>query len=232
MVLGGDRSLSQKALDKMQPHLGLSESEFSYLENLVTLAESASQDAKLKALEKIQRSRTYQELNPKEFEVYRYLAHWYYVAIREMAGLPDFKLEPSWIQERLRGRLSLKEIEEAVSFLIENNYIELRKDGTAGLPDKDLKCVGGVYRLALAQFHREMLELAGRSLHEVPVEERDITGHTFAVPKEKLGEMRKILEEAREKIAKLSDDRKNSEVFHVALAAFPLTYRKPKKGES
>ena len=229
MVLSGLRSLSGKALAKLARPLGLQMPELSYLELLCTMADADSPQVRLDALERIQRFRSYRELNPREIEVYRYLTRWYYVAIREMTALEGFRADAAWIQERLRAKVPLKEIEQALEFLKSNGYLEVLPDGTAKLPQKDVQCVGGVYRIALAQFHREMLTRASDSLSHTSSEERTITGHTVAVAPEQYDEVKRILDEALTKIAQLPQSESPSSVYHVALAAFPLT--KPSGGK-
>lgn len=224
MILSGNRNLSSKAAQKLLPHLGLNPSERSYFQSLHMLSETESPVAKIEAFDKIQRFRAYRNQNPKETETYRYLTRWFYVAIREMAALPSFKLDASWIQSHLRTPVPLHEIKQAVEFLVKSGYLEVIPGGSARLPEKDIECVGGIFRIALTKFHREMLQLAALSLDNAPSEERSITGHTVAIPSSRFEEVRGILDEALKKIAALSFQGTEADtVYHVILSAFPLT---------
>ncbi len=224
MVLSGTRGLTSEGLSKMTGPLDLTASEGKYLELLRIVAESDSQEVRLKALDGIHRYRSYRKLNPNEIEVYRYLTHWYNVAIRELAALPDFKADPAWIQQRLRYKVSLKEIEQSLAFLKESGYLEILPDGKARLPEKDVKCLGGVFRIAIQQFHGEMLSLAIESLESVPPAERNIVGHTTAIAAEDFGEVKRILDDALERVAEIGRRKKPmGQVIQVSLAAFPLT---------
>lgn len=224
MILAGTRHLSMKALQKMAPELGLSRPERSYLEILVQLGTSDSQAARMEALERMRKFRSYRELNPKEIEVHRYLTRWYYVAIREMALMRGFQADPRWIQSRLREKVPLKEIKEAVEFLISNGFLVVGADGSVRPPEKDIDCLGGVYRVALAQFHKEMFGLASRSIENTPSAERSIFGHTFAVDAGNFEKARAILAEALEKIRALGPGNPGPDsVYHAELAFFPLT---------
>ena len=101
-------------------------SERSFLEQLVILGTSDSHEARVDALERMKRFQAYQKNNPRETETYEYLTHWYYVAIRETAAAwPGFNLDPEWIQAQLAAPVSLKEIKDAVSFLIKNGFLKL-----------------------------------------------------------------------------------------------------------
>lgn len=232
MVLSGSRGLSSEALGKLTRPLGLTTADGSYLELLRTIAESDSQEVRMRALEGLHRFRSYQKLNPKEIEAYRYLTHWYYVAIREMSTLEGFRAEPQWIQARLRYKVPLKDIEQALDFLKANGYLDVRPDGTASAPDKDINCVGGVFRVAIVGFHQEMLSLASRALESVPVTERSVTSHTMTIRAEDYDEVKRVLDEALTRVAEIGKQRKAGDVvYQVSLATFPLTKGKPGRDE-
>jgi len=230
MILAGTRNLSAKTWAKMAPHLGLSPSERSYLASLQMLQQTDSQAVRHAALGKLQRFRAYREQNPKETETYQYLTRWFNVAIREMAALGEFHTNPEWIQSRLRVKVGIAEIKQALDFLTKNNYLEVQPDGTARLRDKNIDCVGGVYKMALGKFHREMLSLASQSIDNTPSEERNITGHTLAIPASRYGEIETILDEALQKIAALGNGTEPADcVYHILLSAFPLTVNKGRR---
>lgn len=225
MVISGQRRLSLEQLNKIVPALELERSEASYLSWLITVADADSPDEQLAALKKIQRFRRYRNLNPLEIETYRYLQNWYHVAIRELAQLPDFRLDPKWIQRSLRYKVSLTEVKQAVAFLIEFGFLSVDQEGKFIRPEKSIACKTGVLKPALARFHGEMLQLAAASLTEVPSEERNISAFTGALPADKMVEAQRILEEARAKIVALAGDSEGSAdtVYHFGFLAFPLS---------
>jgi uncharacterized protein (TIGR02147 family) len=142
-----------------------------------------------------------------------------------------FRPDPVWIRKRLKHGVSRKEVQEALQFLLQNGYLEAHKDGTVTIPQKEILCVGGVYRIALAHFHREMLQLAIRSLDHLPVEERDMTGYTVAIPKSRFGALKKLCYDFLRQVSELEKSGGPADsVYHVALAAFPLV--EPSKKEA
>ena len=226
LVLSGKRPLSKNAFSKLVPLLGLDPSESSFLEILITLGNTDSQEVRLQSLRQMKRFGAYQKNNSKETEVYLYLTHWYYVVIREMAALPGFHLDAEWIQLHLHDLVALKEIREAIAFLTENHYIELCADGSIQPPQKDLNCHGGVYRIALTQFHREMLELAVKSMESTPSSARSIVGHTVAIKSENFEKANAIIDDALNKIRALGEQENDPDtVYHLEMALFPLTRR-------
>jgi len=224
MVISGKRELSSKALKKLTPALQLTTQEASYFQSMVTLGTAQTQDVRLQALAKMKRFRSYRNLNPKEIEVYQYLTHWYFVAIREMTALPDFKLDPKWIQSKLRAPVDIADIKRALTFLTENGFITQLPDGSITPPDKNLDCTGGVYKVALTQYHNEMLELASAAIQNTPSAERTLLGHTLHIPEKSFDQAREILNEAVEKLKALETATCDS-IYHAEFALFPLTRR-------
>ncbi len=224
LVLNGQRKLSSRALEKLGPWMDLKEEELSYLSLLRTLSDGDTSDIRKAALQRLQKFGAYQQLNTNEMEVFRYLTKWYYVAIREMAQLPDFLAEPEWISARLEGRVTIPEAREAIEFLTQNGYLKIKKNNRAEATQKELECMGGVYRLALTQFHHEMLQVASDIFTTDSKTPRRIEGYTMAFPKDKLDAVGNIISDAINSIQKLSQSQKSPDsVYHVAFMAVPLT---------
>jgi uncharacterized protein (TIGR02147 family) len=228
LVLGGSISISMKAVTKLVPVLRLDPRERVFFENLVKLCISESSDARIEALGRMQKFAKYRRHNPADAEFANYMTRWLNIAIREMALLPDFIPNPTWIQEKLRLRVSLEEIEETLSFLTKNNYLELRPDGSV-VPSKEfLKCSGEVHRTVLVHYHKEMFSLAAQSIDNATGKERSLVGQTFVINDEHFATADKILREALEKIRNLGESGTTNSVYHLEFALFPIT----KKGEA
>jgi uncharacterized protein (TIGR02147 family) len=224
MVLSGKRPLSGAAMAKLVPFLGLNSSEQSFFENLVVLGTTDSHEARLTALDRMKRFQKFQKNNPNEAEAYDYLTHWYYVVIREMAAMKGFRLDPEWILKELRFKIPLNAIKDALEFLKTNGHIQLNADGSVRPPEKFISAKGGVYRVALSKFHREIFSLAARSIEKTPSDQRNIQGRTFALKAEDFDQANEIVEEALEKIRKLSEGKADGDsVYHLEIALFPLT---------
>ena len=225
MGLSGKRSFSAETLSKMVKPLRLKAMEASYLELLRVVAESDDQEVRINALKRLQRSQAYRRQNPKETEAYRYLTHWYYVAIREMAGMKDFQASPNWIQNTLHPKIPLKDVQEALKFLTENGYVDVTSEGKAKLVNKNIECLGGVYRVAIAQYHTQMLGLAAQALHDFPLAERTVLGHTMAISKANYDEVQQVLEKALKEISVIGNRSKDPDtVYHIGFNAFPMTH--------
>jgi uncharacterized protein (TIGR02147 family) len=208
--------------------MALPATEEAFLDALYHVSESESHQLWQAAMKRLTSFAAFRRANPVEYETWRYLSHWYFVAIREMSTLPGFKASAEWIQQRLRGQVGIPDIRKALDFLEKAGFI-------ARLPDQSVKSLvkfvqysGGVYRMALRQFHREMLEQAADAIGTVPSSERLLLGHTAAMSRATREEAFRILSEAMEKIQALSaGEREEDLVYHVELAAVPLTREGP-----
>jgi len=232
MVLTGKRKLSDNNLEKLLPYLQIDASAGSFFRLLVTLDESENDLERRRALKAIQRFGGYRHKNRKETEVYRYLSSWYCVAIREMALMPGFVADPAWISQQLRFRISKKNIAKALEFLKSNDFIRVARNGSVSVPEKVIDCESGVYRIALADYHRQMFDLASESIESVSRESRKLSGHMVAVRKEDFQKIDEILSEARDRIEELGREVQMGEVvYYVGLQAIPLTTYPEKKDE-
>ncbi|MEQ1877323.1 MAG: TIGR02147 family protein [Bdellovibrionia bacterium] len=228
MVMSGRRRLSEESLNRIMPFVKLDPSQKSYLRLLCQFSDSSSQEESLRALERAQRFQLYKEMNPKETETCSYLSHWHNIVIRELAALPNFQDNAEWVQKKMSFHVPIGEIEKALTFLKAFKFIQKEEGGRYSLPRKQIDCVGDVYRVLLGQFHKKMFQLGARAIEEVEREERDISGLTFSLSKKGYEEVKKLMENTMSELEKIAERETEAErVYHVTLAAFPLT----KKGE-
>ncbi len=232
MVISGRRLLSESAFEKLIPYLGLTKREQKILNLLRTMGESENPEIRSEALKDLQKMKEYQLNNSSEIEVFKYLSRWENVAIREMLNLPDFQLNPVWIQNRLKAKMGIAEIENILDFLKNHGFISVSSDGKTATAKKSLQCEDGVFRISLSDFHRQMLDKIEDSIENTPRELRSIVGHTrtlsskeFAALKLKMADFISELD-----AAKNTSPDVDSEVYHITLAAVPLTSTKRKVG--
>lgn len=227
MCFSRKRKLSLNFYEKIKPLLKLSAKEKQFLDLLRVIAESEQPSERVQALTDLQKLNDYKKNHHSELEAHQYLSRWYYVAIRELVNLPEFNVEPAWIQERLRGRISQKEITEGLEFLLKFGFILKDHSGEYKVVEKQLSCHEGVYKISLGEFHRQMLDIAKVSIDDVSREERLLLGHTVALSQEQYEKVQVILREAINKIETVDSKSENeSEVYQIEIAAFPLT-KKP-----
>jgi uncharacterized protein (TIGR02147 family) len=223
-VVNSAQPISEKALEKILPHLAMSPAERSFFKLLCIISDSKSQEERMEAVRRLQKFRYYKEMNTQDAKVFRYFTKWYYVAINELANVKDFRPDSLWVQGRLRFFVPLQEIDKALEFLFENKMISMQPDGTYKASAERIVSEGDVFSISLAQFHKQIFELSAAAIEKVPKAERSIKGHTFPISKEKFEEVKKILDEALEKVAQLSEaDPNPTAVYHCSFIGIPIT---------
>lgn len=231
MVLSGKRPLSLESFQKLLPALQLSKAEQQFFACIHSLGTTSSQNERMECLHQMKRYSAYREHYPNESEVYHYLTKWYYYTIRELTADPEFKFDAEWVQGRLREHVSLADVKEALQFLLENKYIIRSSDGIVIPPEKHLSCEGGIYKVTLAEYHRQLLELAEKSITNANSSERHLIGHTFAISENKYEKLQQIMKDVVLKIQTLTDEpdtNPKDSVYHIEMALFPLTLSKEK----
>lgn len=227
MVLSGKRPLSHNVLQKVIPHLGLNPIEKKHFLCLWEIGESENPQVRIEALERLQKSAPYQKENPAEVEAYRYLSNWINVAIHEMALMNSTELNAEKIQSSLMFPTSLSDVKSSLQFLIDNQFVIQNSNNTWSVKKKNLECLEGIFKISLGSFHKQIFELASKSIETCPREIRDIQGHSFPIKSSDFAKIREILNEALIKIKNLESKPGEGEVvYHVEMAAFPLTKEK------
>lgn len=227
MILNGTRELTEKSFLKILPQLKLSAQEEKFFTLLRLVGVSPDHETRLNAINQMFKLKRFQDSNSKDLRVFEYLTKWYYVAIRELVAIPGFVADADWIASKLRGRISKLEVANALSFLIEHNYIAQDPMGGWRQVGSELDCREGLFKLSLGEFHRQMLTLASEAIEEVPREQRYIIGHTLALSKDDFLKIKEILDRSIENMKELSADTATAKaIYHIEIAAFPLTVNK------
>jgi uncharacterized protein (TIGR02147 family) len=229
MVLSRKRNLSRNHYNKICRILNLSGSEESFLALLMIFNDSPSMSERQSAFDQIQNYIRYRRMNSKEFEVHKYLSHWYFVAIREMASDSDFRPDPEWIQKRLLFSVSLREIRDALNFLFANGFLE-HQNGKVVPLNRRIECMGGVYKLSLNEYYGQMAQISREAFDKIPKEQRNFLSHTIAIPEGKISNLLSVLDKCLNEIVQLTKEAEGHDaVYHFSLQAFPLAQlRKPK----
>ncbi|MGE0614591.1 MAG: TIGR02147 family protein [Bacteriovoracia bacterium] len=223
MVLQGKRPFTRSAIKKLLPHLGLPEAHWDFLLALWQLADGRTPASRTAALKRIQKSLTYRQENPSEFEVFQFLSHPLYPVLREIAGVQGFRADARWIQKKCRQKASPKEIEAALQFLVKHGFL-LEKDGKIQYPEKPLRCADRVFRLASAEYHRLLHEQAVRAIYDLPHEEKKMRAQTIGVSRETFEKVKDRIDAFMDEIFALTTaESKRESVYHIQLNAFLAT---------
>jgi uncharacterized protein (TIGR02147 family) len=223
-ILNTDQDITEKAVEKLVPHLQLDREESSYFKILCSINASTPQEERIEALKKLQRFSKYSRLNPNQSLVTQYLSKWYYVAIREMANNPEFKMDAGWVQSQLNYSVPIADVSRALEFLFRNNLIKIETNGKFKATDERVVGEGNIFRFILTHFHKQVFELALKAIDITDRQFRSIRGHTMSLNKENYRTARTIMDKALEDIAALPETpAKDNSVYHFLFTGFPMS---------
>ena len=230
MILSRQRPLSEKAFLKIIPHLSLASDEQTFLNLLRTLGQSEDSNSRLTALNEMMKFKKFKVTNKKENRAYEYLTKWYYAAIYEMFNLDSFQHDAKWIQRQLKKKVALSEVEQALSFLKDHNFVRQNSDGKWSQASAHVDCTEGIFKISLAEFHKQMLNLAHDSIHSANRDERYIMGQTMAISRENFDQIKQIIQQAIKQINEVNKNLSPKEnVYQIEIAAFPLLHMSEEK---
>ncbi|MBT7610166.1 MAG: TIGR02147 family protein [Bacteriovoracaceae bacterium] len=219
MIIKGKRNLDTKYLDDLSKEFKLSIQESSFLKNLVVLNDSEVASKRSTAYKKLARFSEFKTKNNEELVTHKYLDKWYYVAIRELSFLKDFIEDPVWIQEKLRINIKREEIKKALKFLKKNELLYENMN--------HLNCNDGIYKLSLANYHKQMLKISAESIEDVPREKRQILAFTKSLSPSGQEKAKEIINKALLDLENIKNDdpisKEKRELYHFHLINVPLT---------
>lgn len=231
-VTNGLHKSSKERFEKLLKALPLSPSEISYLSNLNLTCISSKKSEQISALKKLQRFKQYSELNPQETIVFKYFSNWFNLAIRELTSIPEFNLDPKWIQKKLEYTVSIPAIKKSLSFLLKSGIVKLDQSGRVVAPDVKLVANVNIMKIAAIRNHEQMLRLASQSLDKTKKNRRHIKGLTISIGRDQMPDAVKIIEKAFTDLNALAQKTvKAEDVYQCTMALFPLTRESSMEGE-
>lgn len=231
LIINGERNLSHENIVGFAKAIGMGREERNYFEALVLFNQAKTSEAKryyLGLLSGLKKGRPGTELTAEQYE---YLSNWYYPVIRELVTVPDFSEEPEWIAKRLRNKIGVKQVREALETLLKLGLLKRDEAGRLAQAETCLTTGDDVAQTASYQFHKQMLGLAQEILESVSGREREISSVTAAVSKEQYREIKNMIREFRNKVVNYINDTQATpdEVFQINLQMLPMTAIERKK---
>lgn len=170
------------------------------------------------------------KLYPKVSQItkasYDYFSKWYYPAIREIVAFGNREYTAGEIAELVFPRISEKQVQEALDQLLLLGLIKKDEEGCWEQCDRHISTGREVRSKIVAQYHREMIQLASDSIERFSSSQRDITSLTFSIKAEKLEELKQLIAAFRDRIRSvLLEDESGDQVLQMNIQLFPLTIK-------
>lgn len=222
-ILKGETNISQESLLRLVEVFHLSRHQAEYFELLVGYDQARTQADKKRYFERI---RTLRRAGVKKVESgqYEIFSDWSTIAIRALVDFHLFRGDYAALGRALQPPVPARQAKQAVDTLLRHGLVRWHPDGHLEVCDAVLTTGDSWDGEAVANYQRDLLELARRSYERGRPESRDmstltlgISASTLQLVKEKLAIVRReILEIAR-------NDPRPDRVVQVNMQVFPVT---------
>ncbi|MCB9686848.1 MAG: TIGR02147 family protein [Alphaproteobacteria bacterium] len=223
-VIEGRRNLTERTLESFVKALSLRAGEAQFFRLLVELDQAKTPEARNDVWERISATRRFREARRIERSSFEYLSNWVVPTVRELARRRDFRPDPEWIAEQLRPRVGVAEAARALQVLMELGLL-VEEDGTLAVAEASVATPPEITRLAVANYHRGMLELAAGSIERFPGSERHLIAITVGVPESLIPTLKAEANAFLERMMNLCDGATadTDKIMQMNLQLFPLT---------
>jgi uncharacterized protein (TIGR02147 family) len=229
LVIDGQRNLGRDSVDQVAEALQLDADETTFFANLVAFNQADTDAERNRYFERLAASRRFRAAQHLDGDLFEYLSHWYYPAIREMAARADFRDDPAWIASQLQPPVKPSQASAALDTLLRLGLLE-RSEGRIVRGEATLTSGHEVRALGVANYHRQMLERAAESIELIASEERDLSAMTVCIGAPLVPELKRRLREFRETLMDLCDREAEPDlVYQLNIQLFPLTRGKGEK---
>ncbi len=214
--------LGDDLIERMAGAFGLTDTSLEYFRNLVSFNKAKNEVQARVFHEQLMRLRGvgYQVVREDQEE---YFSNWIHVALRSLLDYMPFDGDYDALGARLSPPVCADEAKHAV-FLLERLGMARRTESGYEILDNHLHSGDNWRHEAIKTFQKTTMELASRSLDAVPPAQRDISTMTMNIDTETLEDLKIMVREFQENVAKLVENATHSDrVYHLNIQLFPLT---------
>lgn len=221
-VIQEKKHLSDDLVERLCEVLKFDAQESRYFSNLVGF-NKAKTDAQARAFYErmiAERGVSYHQVRQDQME---YFSKWYVVALRNLLDYTTFEGDFEALGAKLRPAISGEETKQAL-FLLERLGMVQRSEKGYQVLDVHVHTGEQWASDSIALFQEATLQLALRSLKEDPRPMRDISTMTMNISAGNLQEIRDLIREFQENVAKLVEMTAESDrVYQLNLQLFPMS---------
>ncbi len=222
-ILKNQRNLSNEFIPNLVAYLKLSAKEEKYLQLLVEFNNAKNPPAKERFLKQLLALRVANEEYKMEDGKLHFFEKWYYPVIRELVVICDFKEDFNVLARHCIPRISAQQAKGAVTFLLENGFINKNANGTYSVTDALISTAPEVNSAIIPKYHKATMMQSIEAIDTIKKEDRNFSSSTLLVSKEVYEEIKKEIYQFRKRLLSMAKDCQNPEM--VCYAGFQLLPR-------
>jgi uncharacterized protein (TIGR02147 family) len=220
-VLQSKRRISLKLVQGIASKLQLGEAE---TEHLAFLAFFDGVRNKKKPVAGSPLDFSHPKWTPLASDQFHHLRDWYSITILLMTSLRDFRADPKWISEKLKGRATPEECQEGIDRLVRLGFLQVSNDGSLKRTSLDSIDISFDHSTqAIRDYYKHILLISLSKLKLEPVEKRRMDVMTFSLKKEDLPLVQTIIRDAHQKIGNLSRESAADDVYIFSSQLLQMT---------
>ncbi len=228
MILNGQRQAGPKLAEKMVHYFEFNARQREYFLDLVNLQKAGS-DSSLSVLlmEKLKKNNPQREFKLLDSQTFEAISSWQHYAVREMTQLPDFQEDSNWISERLRVKITPREVSKAIETLERLKLLARNAQNKLRPTQAEIQTTQDVSSEAIKRFHEQTLDLAKASIREVPVSQREVGAVTLTVSSSKIQKAKDLIRKFQDEFTALIEEPSlGDSTYQLNVQFFPLTENK------
>lgn len=223
LVIEDKRNLGPSSVGQFARALDLATREREFFRELVAFNQATSAAEKNEHFERLGKYRKHRKVHKLDRDMFDYLSHWYYPAIRELVNCDGFQEDPQWIADHILPRISMSQAQQGLEILLTLGLIIRDDAGRIQQGDSLVSTGPEVRSLAVGNFHRQMIARAADSIEAVEQKDREISGVTVALSQKGFSLLKQKIHELRAELLELSELEKSpTRVVQFNFQAFPL----------
>ena len=230
LVCDGKANLSEAGIERVASAMGLVGVDLQYFRLLVAFNQEKSSASKKKFFAEMRSLANENSFAIVGEDQYDYYGSWLNPVIREMAPRLN-GATPAQMAGELVFDSNTSNVKDSLKLLEKNGMLQKDEQGHYKQGNRSITTGNlDVTSLAIREMHRQMGELAVKSLDQVPVKERDVSGLTIGISENAFEKISKEIADFRRRISAIvMDDAGEERVYRLNVQLFPLTNTLPKE---
>jgi len=222
LVIEGKRNLGDDGIEKFIKALGFQAKEALYFRKMVLFNQARTSEEKQEHYRTLRDLTGAVEESPLHKDAYQYYSAWYLPVLRELITLYPFGEDYKAVADSLFPPIGVKEAEDGVKLL---SRMKLIRRSASGWVQNEAAITSGPEsdRVALLEFHRNMLRLSAEALDFLSKDQRHVSALTVGVSQSSYDAVIAEYHAFRERVLKLvHGDKESDRVLHLAFQAVPV----------
>jgi uncharacterized protein (TIGR02147 family) len=223
-VIKGRFNLTHSTLQKTISAMGINGTAAQFFENLVFYNQAKEFEVRekyLKNLEEIRKRTNFYKLEKRQYE---YIKAWYFLVLREVAALSDWKDDYKKLARMIRPQISTEDARAATEIMLEIGLLKRDESGRYHQNSASLN-LEGVPKYLLTNLKKELILRGADAVMVMDKTERFAAFSTLTMSKECFEFASEVLEDARRKIiGKSLNDTDPEKVYEMNVLLFPVSH--------